>query len=302
MINSLISLYKEASTKNSRRSMLIAWAFVAPALICALLLRYYPLFQTFYLSFFDYDFVNPPGKFVGIENFLYIFQDSFFIQACWNTLVFFGLSIIFTFFIPIIQAIFLNEIVKGRRIFSTMYLLTAVIPMSVNVIIWKWIWHPSYGMANSILGFFGIQPSLWLSDPNLTKFAIIFPGILGGGTAVLLYLAAILNSPSEIIEASQIDGCGGWRRIFKIVIPNIKFLVLIQFVFLIITSMQLYDVPYQYASGGPVGASTSVGLYIYKTFYNDALLGRSNAAALVLFFAVAVMVFIQLKLDKTTSD
>lgn len=276
--------------------------FVGPAFICAAILRYYPLIKAFYYSLFNYNLASPPGKFIGLQNYVSLFKEDFFKESWINTFVYLGLATIITFFIPIIQALFLSEIVKGRSMFSTIYLLTAVIPISIQVVIWKWIWHPDYGIANKIVQLFGGKPSLWLSDPNLTKFCIIFPGILGGGIAVLLYLAAILSIPSDIIESAKLDGCSGFKKIVYIVIPNIRFIVLIQFVFLIINTMQIYDVPYQYTSGGPSGASTSVGLYVYKTFSEDALMGKSNAAAFVLFIIVAILVFMQLKLQNREKE
>lgn len=281
------------------KKKIVPWLFVLPGIIFTIWWRYYPISRAIYMSFFDYDVVNPPGKFVGFENYFKIFKLDFYWNAWWNTLWFFVLSVGFTFIIPIIQAIFLSEIKKGRKFYTLIYLIPAMIPVSVNVILWKWIWHPSFGIANKIVGFLGLDPQLWLSDPEWVKFCIVFPGVLGGGIVVLLYLAAILGIPEEIYESAEIDGCTGWKKVFYIVLPNIKFLISIQLLIMLITVIQLLDAPFQYTGGGPVGASTTMGIFIRDMAYEQLSFGRANAASVVLFLVIATFSIVQIKLSKS---
>ena len=199
------------------------------------------------------------------------------------------------FLIPLIQALLLNELVRLKKCLTTLYILPALIPTSVNVIIWKWIWHPDYGVANQIVKFFGGQPQTWLSDPNLVKFCIIFPGVLGGGLTVLLYLSAIQ-------ESAALDGCTGFGRIIHIILPNISFMIFIQLIMCVITTMQLLDVPYMYASGGPSGASTTQGIFIYNAFNQDLNYGRGSAASVILLLVIAAMTMIQMRFEKMEKE
>lgn len=171
--------------------------------------------------------------------------------------------------------------------------------MSVNVIVWKWIWDPDYGIANQIFKFFGGDAQMWLSNPDLTKFCIVFPGIVGGGVNVLLYLTAIQGISKDIYEAAALDGCVGWRKVVHIILPNIRFIVVIQLVLSCITTMQILDVPYQFTSGGPSGASTSLGIFIYNSVYTDLNYGKSAAASVTLFVVIAILTVLQMKLDKS---
>lgn len=278
------------------------WLILAVPILLTAWLKYYLIIEAFVISLFQYDPVQPPGKYIGFENYVRMFSTQFYWEAWINTFVFLGLSLIMTFFIPIIQAIFLNEMIRWRQVFSTLYIIPALIPATVNVIIWKWIWHPDYGVANQILAFFGGQPQAWLSDPALTKFAIIFPGIMGGGLGVLLYLSAIQGISSEITEAAQMDGCTGWKRIWYIILPNIRFIIFIQFVMAVITTMQLLDAPFMYTGGGPSGASTTMGIYIYNTFQQDFNYGRGSAASIIMLVVIGTMSVIQLKLDKSERE
>ena len=110
--------------------------------------------------------------------------------------------------------------------------------------------------------FFGGEPQIWLSDPDLVKFCIIFPGVLGGGLTVLLYLSAIRGSPQILWNRQLVDGCTGLKKIIHIILPNISFMIFIQLIMCVITTMQMLDAPYMYASGGPSGASTTQGIFI----------------------------------------
>lgn len=265
-------------------------------------LKYYPILSAFVISLFKYDPISPPGKFTGLENYKSMFRMRFYWESWENTFIFLILQICMCFFIPLIQALLLNELVRLQKCLTTLYILPALIPTSVNVIIWKWIWHPDYGVANQILGFFGGAPQAWLSDPELVKFCIIFPGVLGGGLTVLLYLSAIQGVSTDIMESAALDGCTGFKKIIYIILPNIAFMIFIQLVMCVIQTMQLLDGPYMYASGGPSGASTTQGIYIYNAFQQDLNYGRGSAASIVLLVVIAVLTFAQMKLEKAEKN
>lgn len=197
----------------------------------------------------------------------------------------------------LIQALLLNEL-RRKNLVSTMYLLPTLIPGTIGVIIWRWFWHPDYGIANQLVRFLGGQPQTWLSDPNLVKFCIVFPGIIGGGVGVLLYLSAIQNVSQDIIDSAALDGCVGWRRIFYIILPNVRFIITIQLIMAVTNAMQLLDGPYLFAGGGPSGASTTQGIFIYESFYKDFNYGRGSAVSIILLLVIMIISIIQFKYEK----
>lgn len=202
------------------RKKITPWCILFLPIVFTIWLKYYPIFSAFYISLFKYDPINPPGRFVGFANYTGMFNMQFYWDSWKNTFIFLMLQLGMCFFIPLIQALLLNELRRMQKCLTTLYILPALIPTSVNVIIWKWIWHPDYGVANQIVKFFGGQPQAWLSDPNLVKFCIIFPGVLGGGLTVLLYLSAIQGVSPDIMESASLDGCTGFKRIFHIILPE----------------------------------------------------------------------------------
>jgi len=284
------------------RQKITPWLILLLPMAFTLWLKYIPILRAVYISFFNYNPIRQPGEFVGLANYGTMFSTRYYWEAWGNTFVFLALQIGMTFFIPIVQALFLNELRRGKSAFSTLYLLPTLIPTTINVIIWRWVWHPDYGVANQIVKLFGGQPQTWLSDPSLVKFCIIFPGVIGGGIAVLLYLSAIQGISPDMMESAAIDGCTGWKRILYITLPNIRFIIFIQLIMAVSSSMQMLDAPYMFAAGGPSGASTTQGIYIYNAFNRDYNYGRGSAASVVLLLAVMAITLLQMRFENAERE
>lgn len=284
------------------RQKMAPWLLLAAPILFTVWLKYYPIMKAVIISFFNYDPIHQPGQFVGLQNYTTMFNTEFYWEAWQNSFVFLVLQLVMTFFIPIIQALFLNELRRMKSVVSTMYLLPTLIPTTINVIIWRWVWHPDYGVANQLVRFFGGEPQTWLSDPALVKFCIIFPGIIGGGINVLLYLSAIQNVSPDIMESAALDGCTGWKRIWYITLPNIRYIIFIQLIIAVSTAMQLLDAPYMFAAGGPSGASTTQGIFIYNSFNKDFNYGRGSAASVILMLVVMVMTAIQMHFENAEQE
>ncbi|MEK0314657.1 carbohydrate ABC transporter permease [Cohnella sp. 56] len=278
------------------------WLFIAPALLSITLLKYYPIAQAFFMSLHEYDLVHPPGRFVGFGNYKSLLDIGFFWTSWRNTFVYLVLTLVLAFIPPIIQAVFLNEIKRFGRLFRSIYILPVVIPLSVTVILWKWIWHPDYGLANMITRYVGLGTHSWLNDLHLAKFALIFPGFLGGGIAVFIYLAAIQGIPEEIFEAATLDGAGKWRQLLRITLPNISFVIAIQLIFTVIGVLQILDLPFQMTHGGPVNSTSSVALGIYEYAEKNMDYGAATASSFMLMFVILLITVVQLLLSKEDTN
>ena len=140
------------------RKKITPWCILFFPMACTVWLKYYPIVSAFFISLFRYDPINPPGKFVGFENYVDIFHMQHYWDSWKNTFILLALQLCMCFLIPLIQALLLNELIRLQKCLTTLYILPALIPTSVNVIIWKWIWHPDYGVANQVVKFFGGEP------------------------------------------------------------------------------------------------------------------------------------------------
>ena len=129
-------------TKNRLRGAGLAIAFLLPAILLCFIFHYYLTFSGLLYSFFDYDYANPPGIFVGLENYITIFKSELFWRQMKNTLIMWGIGIGLTFFIPVIQALFLNEITgKARGVFKFLYILPMAVPGVAGTAVWRYIFN-----------------------------------------------------------------------------------------------------------------------------------------------------------------
>ncbi len=289
-----------AALSPTKRKLITGLLFIAPGFIFTIWLRYYPIVFGTYMSFFDWDVVSPPGKFINFENYATVFRQGFYWKAWQNMIVYVALIFGLTFWVPIVQALVLDMI--GRRwlknTLTTLYLLPAVIPVTATAMIWRWIYHPTYGLANQITTALGIGTFTWLQDPQIVKIAIILPGLIGGGLVMLLYLAALYSIPDDIYDAAMLDGCTSLQLIRYIKLPFMRQVIFVQALFTIIGAFQMLDMPFVMTGGGPARSSETIGIYIYNTFQQDLSLGRASAASSTLFIALAVVMSILLIVNR----
>lgn len=286
----------------SRTRFRIRWTpvlFLLPSIIVFIVFKYYLIFSAVQISLFNYDIVNPPGRFVWLENYFVFLQTSTFWLALKNTFIIFLLSVALTFWVPIVQAIFLSEIRKANGVYRVLYQIPSILPVVAGALLWKWMYNPDSGLFNYLLGKIGLGPYGWLNDIAMTKFAIVLPGFFAsGGIGVLLYYAAIKSIPAELFESAKIDGCGPWRRILSLVLPNIRFVILIQFISFMSGALLAFDNIFILTKGGPADASLVVSLLIQRSAFEQSNFGMSAALSFFMFLLIALLTVIQFKLQK----
>lgn len=272
--------------------------FLLPSVVCFALFKYYPLLHMAYISLFDYSIVNPPGKFAGLSNYTGFLTSATFWDAVSNTFIFFVLYLVLTFWVPVIQALLLSEIRKGNALFRFLYQLPTIMPMVAGVLIWKWMYNPDFGLLNYWLSFVGLGPYLWLNDLAITKLAIVLPSLFAGsGISLLLYYSAIRSIPTEILEAAKMDGAGPWKRMWTMLLPNIKFIIIIQFVTFMSGVLLAYDNIYIMTQGGPAGSTTVVAMLIVNTAFQQSRFGVSAAMSAFMFVVIALLTIVQNKIS-----
>ncbi|MCQ6562152.1 carbohydrate ABC transporter permease [Paenibacillus mendelii] len=282
--------------------MKIPWTpilFLTPAVIAFLLFKYYPLVQAIYMSFFDYKVIDPPGRFVGLSNYSYLFHSSEFWNALRNTFAFFLIYFILTFWVPIVQAILLNEIRFANKTIRVLYLLPTAVPAVAGFLLWKWLYNPDYGLLNYLLEFIGLGSFGWLNDPAMAKWAIVIPGIFGSGMSMLIYYSALQGIPSENIEAAKIDGAGPWKRMISIVFPSLKFVIGIQFIAFISGVFLTFDPMYIMTGGGPANSTRTLSMLVFDSSFKEFRFGVAGAISFVMFIIIAVITYIQIRVSRT---
>jgi multiple sugar transport system permease protein len=266
-----------------RAAGVVPWLLLAPALFLIGLWSYYPLARGSVMAFEDY-YLARPSTWVGIDNFLLIFMDAKFYTYCLNTVVYGSLTLAIGFFAPVLLAILLSEVPRGKVLFRTIFYLPSVTAGLVIMLLWKQMYEPtSQGLLNQLLGAVGLPGQTWLADPKLAMLCVIVPGVwagMGGGS--LIYLAALKSIPDELYEAASLDGAGLWSKLWHVTLPMLKPLLIINFVGAFIGAFQGMGNILVMTGGGPADATRVLALDIWIKSFAQLQFGLATAMAWIL--------------------
>jgi multiple sugar transport system permease protein len=281
----------------AKRLMMAFW-FTLPAFVAFILLKYYPMLQAIYMSLFDYKVTNPPGVFVGLQNYIHAFKDPLNAQVWSNNIILFLWGLVLGFWVPLVQAILLDEIRRLKTFYRVMYLLPSVIPTVATAVIWKWIYNPDWGLLNTVFTNIGLPAQGWLNSPDQVKFSLMLPNLLGGGLSIFIYLSALQGIPQEWYEAADIDGARILDKIRYITLPAIAPIIGLQFILALTGAFQIFDQIYIMTLGGPADASRVVTLNIYYYAFERIQMGYAASLSVLLFIVTFILVAIQLRFSR----
>jgi len=291
-----------------RRRTRAAWAFLAPAMILLLLFFLVPVGAGLLLSLTDFDIyaVGSPGvaRFVGLENYRRLLGDGTFWMALGNTLKFVFLGGPLSIGVSLAAALLLNaKLVRMRGFFRTVYFAPVVTTLVSVAIVWRYLYHPKYGLLNFVLGLVGIGPIDWLGDPQWAMPAIILLAVWKNfGYNMLIFVAGMQTIPENLYEAAAIDGAGPGRRFLHITVPGLGPTFLFVGVTTMIGFFQLFAEPYVMTQGGPLGATRSLVLFMYEEGFRWWRMGMAAAVAGLLLVITLTGALIQLRLQKVRSS
>jgi multiple sugar transport system permease protein len=290
-----------------RRSTLVPYALISPALACLLIFNVLSIVVAAAVSLTNLDIgglADPSQvRFSGLANYRAMLNDPGFWEALRNTFLFVGLGVPTLVIGSLTIAIALNYsqswFFRSLRAFYFVPAITAIVAISL---IWGNIYNSQFGLLNWLLSLIGKGPVEWLSDPTIAKFSVALVAIWrGSGLDTIIFLAALQAIPTEYYEAAAIDGAGEWRKIFRITLPLMRFAIFFVTVTTLIGWMQFFDEPYVLTQGGPVHATTSMSLYIYQQGFQDNEFGFASAVSIVLFAIIAIVTAVQLRTRREES-
>ncbi|GER69808.1 lactose ABC transporter permease [Weizmannia acidilactici] len=276
------------------RSKMIPYWFVAPAVILFLCFTIYPIISSLLLSFQKMD----GGRYVfaGFANYIRLFHDSVFLKALYNTFIILIIQVPIMLILALILASALNsQLLKLRGFFRVGFFMPAVTSLVAYSILFSILLQDS-GLINDFLGLFGIHKIPWLTDPFWAKVSIILALTWRWtGYNMVIYLAAMQNIPEELYEAASLDGAGRIRKFFNITVPQLKPVILFTAIISTISTLQLFDEPYNLTKGGPANGTMTLGLYIYQNGFKYFDFGYASAIAYVVVIIVGILSYIQMK-------
>lgn len=298
--SSFSRVFPKDSHMNTKKSFNTGWFFIFPALIAFLLFKYLPIGMGFFVTFFKYKIMSPPGDFIGFSNYLRAMKDPYVLNALKNNFEFWVIMMLINFWIPLLLAVMVNEVRKHKTLVRTLFYIPAILPSVVLTVLWKYIWQPDYGLANYALSLVDIAPKMWLNSPSLVKWCMRIPylvimGGLTGGMDFIIYLAALNNVPREIYESAQIDGCGFFRRLFSLTIPQIKGIIGMLLITNTIYIFNLFDEPKIMTGGGPARSTQTLVMYAFDKAYTDGDYGYAITITTICFIIVFILTAIQMR-------
>jgi multiple sugar transport system permease protein len=274
-----------------------AYLFLAPGLIHFAIFTVFAVSFAFYISFHEWNIIQPDKPFVGLENYVRLFDDPRFLRAVTNTFTFM-LGIPLGLASGLSVALLLNTKVRGQAIYRTLFYIPVVTPLVVSSIIWKWVYQGDYGLLNYYLLKFGlIQHKItWLADPDLALPALIIMMIWGGtGGTMVIYLAGLQSIPEEMYDSAKVDGANALQRLLYITIPLLRPTTFFLLVTSVIGTFQIFTEVYIMTNGGPLNRTTTIGYYLYTKAFRQLEMGYATAMAFVLFAMIFVFTLIQWK-------
>jgi multiple sugar transport system permease protein len=280
--------------------------FVAPALLVIFIFFFVPVAAAFLLSFTDFDIYALGNleylRFVGLGNYLRLIQDPLFWIALRNTLYFVLIGGPLSIGVSLGAALLLNsKLVRFKGMFRSALFMPVVTTLVAVAVVWRYLYHPRYGLLNYGLGLIGVGPIDWLGDPTWAMPAIILMAVWKNfGFNMIIFIASLQSIPQHLYEAARIDGADAWRQFRHVTLPllgpTFTFVTLIT----LIGYFQLFAEPYVMTQGGPAHSTLSIVLFMYEQGFRWWDLGYAAAVAFVLFLIILAATFLQLKLHKGT--
>ncbi|MBD8533467.1 sugar ABC transporter permease [Plantibacter sp. CFBP 13570] len=277
---------------------MFAFVLVLPGLALLVAVVAYPLLTALVTAFFKQSLVVPGREFVGLQNIIDVLQGDF-LKLLGQTMVFTLGTTIAPFIIGFALALALNTRIRGAKMLRGLMLIPWLVPGVVVSFLWMWIFNANYGVANAVLGLFGIEAQAWLAQPQTAMFAVIvaktwqsFPWIM------VMLLAGLQTVPQELHEAAEMDGAGTIRRFFSITVPQLKGIIGLVLLLEFIWNFQHFDIIYVLTGGGPAGSTQTFATAVYETAFRGFDLGHAGALGLLWLILLMALVVVYVRFSE----
>lgn len=278
----------------------MAYLFILPTLVMFGGFVVWPLLQTVYLSFQNWNGIGAI-EFAGFDNYVEFFKDPHVWQSFKNNMLWMVCSCTIPIIIGLVQAsLLVNSGIKHSKIFQLILFLPQVFSSVIAAVIWSWIYNPVLGPLNRALEAVGLSglAKAWLGDEKTVMFALLIMSIwLSYGFNMVVYSAAIQGIDSDIYEAATLDGCGPLRKLFSVTIPCVRTTTTTLLMFALIDSFKVFDIVFQMTKGGPGYSSHVLSYYLYNEAFikNRIGYGASIAVILTIFILIVSRVFLRVR-------
>jgi multiple sugar transport system permease protein len=289
--------WRGRSTPQSRSDTRAALLFISPWIVGFLIFTAWPVIYSGYLSFTDYDVINPPS-YVGLDNYREMLEDDKVRIALRNTFVFTAMSVPAKIVASLLLALLLKQAAKATGFFRTAFFLPKMTPPVAIGVLLLLLFNGQQGMINEFLGVFGINGPAWTTDQHWIKPGLVLMSLWTIGSTIIIFLAALQNVPDELYDSAMVDGASAWQRFWRITVPMISPAIFFVLIINTIDSLQSFTEAYTafFGSGNTTysnDAALFYAIYLFQQAFEFLHMGYASALAWLMFVIVMIVTAIQ---------
>ena len=294
--------------KRTRRNFVLGMLFISPWTAGFVVFTLYPMLASLIYSLSEFTF-HQPLQWVGLHNYVTLFQDKYFWVALGNTayMVIIGVPFILAF--SFLCALVLNIKVPGQSVYRLIYYIPSIVPTIASTLLWIWMLNPQYGLINQVFGWIGMDGPNWLKDPMWSKPALLLLALWSTGNIMIIYLSGLQDVPVQVLEAAQLDGASWWHKMRHVTLPMVSPITLYNLITIAIVMFQYFVQAYVFAqisgqnsSGGssigqPLDSTLFYSVYLYQNAFQFLKMGYASAMAWILFLVILAFTLVLLRVS-----
>lgn len=276
---------------------LTGYSLISPAVFLMLVLLAYPFALAVYISLTD-RILGEPGKLIWLRNFIKLLQDSLFLQTVWNSFIYTASTVLLKMILGIILALLLNQEIPHRNLVRGALLLPWIVPTSLSVLTWLWMFDSLFSVMNYILLGLGLisRKIPWLGDPFWAMVSVIIVNTWRGlPFFAISFLAGLMTIPRELYEAAETDGARGFRKFWHITLPLLQPVIAVVVLFSTIWTFADFQIVYILTHGGPINATQIFATMAYDVALVAGRIGEGSAISLFLFPALLFVIILMMR-------
>ena len=278
------------------------WLFLSPWLVGFTCFGAGPIVASFVLSFTDYSLFQP-ARWIGLHNYAEALTvDPLILKALWNTLFYTMFAVPLGTTAALLMALLLNQEVRGRAVWRTLFYLPSVVSGVAMGVLWRWLFNPEIGLINALLRPFlhvlDLPDPKWLLDPHLAKPAYVMMSLWGVGGGMIIFLAGLQAIPKHLYESADIDGAGRWAKFRHVTVPMLTPVIFFSLTMGFIGSFQIFTQAYVMSGRGIDNSTLYYVLYLFDQAFRYFRMGYASAMAWVLFLIILAVTLVQFRLAR----
>lgn len=274
------------------------YLFILPSTILLLAFIIYPLISSIYNSFTSWNLITD-ARFVGLRNYTELVKDGEFWKSLGNTLLYAVIIIPFSLIFGFVLAFLIQKPGRMNVIYRAMYFIPRVTSMVAMSSVWLFLYNPQYGFFNTVLSRLGLPTVRWLNEPSSALISVAIIIIWRTiGYATVLFLSGLQNISSSVLEAAELDGVKGLKRIRYIDLPLVSPTSFMLLILITIDSLKLFTTIDVMTQGGPANSTQNLVVMLYRYAFQKYQIGYASAVSVILFILILAINMLQMKLEK----